>query len=224
MEVNERAVQTPCQWCGKAVEQPPTGRLLRYCDRSCRQRAYETRTAARRLQTDVAAGLVRAEPAERIVERVVQKPAPRTAGGWVKQLQQLHDQLRDGRIKWWDAERLRQAIAAVDEQLQALESRTPPPAQQTYTAAGPPRWYAPEPFSPRVRQLLAAVDERIRKAGGSLPGTLQRLAADFGVDVDELRQALLQFENLGFVQARRMGEETSLDELAVHARFTLHTP
>ena len=44
-----RGVQTPCGYCGHPVEQPGgQRRLLRYCDRSCRQRAYELRARRRR--------------------------------------------------------------------------------------------------------------------------------------------------------------------------------
>src|SRR5690348_6225372 len=120
MNASERPLQTPCEWCGRAVRQPPTGRLLRYCDRSCRQRAYEARTAARRLGADVAAGVVRAQPAERIVERVVRAKHPRTAAGWERALDELRAQLADGRIGPWHAQRLQRAVALVDEQLHAI--------------------------------------------------------------------------------------------------------
>ncbi|MCP2237230.1 hypothetical protein LY41_003069 [Prauserella halophila] len=48
-----QALRTPvpqhCGWCGRAVEQPAAaGRRRRYCGRSCRQRAYERRTAVQR--------------------------------------------------------------------------------------------------------------------------------------------------------------------------------
>lgn len=42
-----------CGWCGRALEQAgengrPKGRQRRYCGQSCRQRAYERRTALQR--------------------------------------------------------------------------------------------------------------------------------------------------------------------------------
>ena len=219
MSVTERPLQTPCQWCGSPVRQPPTGRLLRYCDRSCRQRAYETRTAARRLGADVDAGVVRTEPAERIVERVVRARYPRTAAGWESALDELRAQLVDGRLGPWHGERIARAIAAVEEQLQAAAAAmVPRPRREMFTVDEPPAYAVPF-----VGERLAAIDARIAAAGGMLSTTLQRLAAVVGMGVDELRQAVLEFEQLGFVEARRMGTVVSVDELAVHARFELHT-
>lgn len=34
---------TRCAWCGREIVQPTRGRRRRYCDHSCRQRAYEQR-------------------------------------------------------------------------------------------------------------------------------------------------------------------------------------
>jgi hypothetical protein len=220
MIVTERPLQTPCEWCGSAVRQPPTGRLLRYCDRSCRQRAYEARTAKRRLQTDVDAGRVRTEPAERVVERVVRAKYPRTPAGWERALDELRAQLADGRIGPWHADRIGRAIALVDEQLRAAAADRVPrprPSRETFVVDEPPA-YATVPFA---GERLAAIDARIRAAGGTLSTTLQRLAATVGIDVDELRQAVLEFERLGFVEAHREGTVVSVDELAVHARFEL---
>lgn len=39
----------PCQWCGRPVSQPASGRRRKYCKRSCRQRAYEHRQMTSRL-------------------------------------------------------------------------------------------------------------------------------------------------------------------------------
>ncbi|MEW2386479.1 hypothetical protein AB0873_31115 [Micromonospora sp. NPDC047707] len=64
--VAEREIQTPCGWCGNAIVQPATGRKKHYCDRSCRQRAYELRAAQRRHQADVDTGRIRTVPAPRI--------------------------------------------------------------------------------------------------------------------------------------------------------------
>jgi hypothetical protein len=36
-----------CEWCGRPIAQPETGRPRLYCRPSCRQRAYERRRAAR---------------------------------------------------------------------------------------------------------------------------------------------------------------------------------
>ncbi|TWH16737.1 hypothetical protein [Rhodococcus rhodochrous] len=37
-----------CLWCGRPVPEIGTGRRRRYCRQSCRQRAYEQRSSARR--------------------------------------------------------------------------------------------------------------------------------------------------------------------------------
>ncbi|GGL17742.1 hypothetical protein [Mangrovihabitans endophyticus] len=220
MSVTERPLQTPCEWCGRAVAQPPTGRLLRYCDRSCRQRAYEARTAKRRLQDDVDTGRVRAQPAERIVERVVRAKYPSTAAGWEKALDELRAQLADGRIGPWNAPRIDRAIAAVDEQLQAIETAAVPrprPSRETFAVDQPPA-AAAVPFA---GERLAVIEARIAAAGGTLSTTLEHLAGDVGIGVDELRQAMLEFERLGFLAARRRGTVVPVDELAVHSRFEL---
>lgn len=36
----------PCEHCGRPVRSSSTGQVVRYCSRSCRQRAYEARRAA----------------------------------------------------------------------------------------------------------------------------------------------------------------------------------
>ncbi|GAA4801264.1 hypothetical protein [Corynebacterium canis] len=38
-------IEKRCEWCGKPIPLPPAnrGRPKRYCNRSCRQRAYEQR-------------------------------------------------------------------------------------------------------------------------------------------------------------------------------------
>ncbi|MGI8752150.1 MAG: hypothetical protein ACR2MN_07535 [Acidimicrobiales bacterium] len=36
----------PCEHCGRPVRSSSTGQVVRYCSRSCRQRAYEARKAA----------------------------------------------------------------------------------------------------------------------------------------------------------------------------------
>ncbi|MGV8871859.1 MAG: hypothetical protein ACOH2Q_04995 [Rhodococcus sp. (in: high G+C Gram-positive bacteria)] len=44
MSVRTRRDQT-CTWCGRPVADTGTGRKRRYCRQSCRQRAYEQRSA-----------------------------------------------------------------------------------------------------------------------------------------------------------------------------------
>ncbi|MFL0578221.1 hypothetical protein [Dietzia sp. 179-F 9C3 NHS] len=42
-----RRGESSCAWCGRPVDEGPSGRRRRYCRRSCRQRAYEQRQALR---------------------------------------------------------------------------------------------------------------------------------------------------------------------------------
>ncbi|SNY72911.1 hypothetical protein SAMN05421748_14454 [Paractinoplanes atraurantiacus] len=194
----------PCGWCGSPVEQPPAGRLRRYCNRSCRQRAYETRTAGRRLGADVDAGVVRTEPAERIVERVVRARYPRTAAGWETALTELSAQVADGRLPHWHAERVHRALSGAAEQTRVtIAEWTPPPAP------------------PPVDERLAAAAEALLRVVGDEPTTLERLAAALRLDVVELRQVVLELEHIGLLAARREKNVVSVDELRIHARFTL---
>jgi hypothetical protein len=211
MSVTERPLQTPCEWCGSAVRQPPTGRLLRYCDRSCRQRAYEARTAKRRLGADVDAGVVRTEPAERIVERVVRAKHPHNPAGWETALEELRAQLADGRIGPWHTQRLQRALALVDEQLRITDERDQALQRQRSQMR---LAYVDE-------RLAAAIGARIEAAGGALSTSLDRLAAGLALDVDELRQGVIDLEYAGLIVARRHGNVVPVDELAVHARVEL---
>ncbi|MEU4165150.1 hypothetical protein AB0E94_52790, partial [Actinoplanes sp. NPDC026670] len=105
----EREIETPCGWCGNAIVQPTTGRRRRYCDRSCRQRAYELRTAQRRHQADVDTGRIRSVPAPRVIERAVQPRHPTTVAQWEYTLTDLAEQLRAGRHAW-ERHRIRAAL------------------------------------------------------------------------------------------------------------------
>ncbi|QUX26356.1 hypothetical protein [Nocardiopsis sp. MT53] len=73
--VREKVIRRTCGWCGKdiAPRAHGKGRPRTYCSRSCRQRAYEVRTANERLERDRAAGTARAadDPVREVVERVV---------------------------------------------------------------------------------------------------------------------------------------------------------
>lgn len=77
-----RLLARTCHWCGSDIELNPRGRHRRYCSRSCRQRAYEVRTAAARQESDRAAGTARAadEPVREVVERTVTRMHPFVAG------------------------------------------------------------------------------------------------------------------------------------------------
>jgi biotin operon repressor len=185
------------------VRQNPTGRLRLYCDRSCRQRAYETRTAGRRLQDDVDAGVVRATPAERIVERVVRARHPQSPAGWETALQELQGQLADGTISPWNAGRIQQALAGALAQAELLAANA--------AAASPPR----------VDERLAEAAEVLLRLAAGAPTTLELLGAALGFGVDQVRQVVLELEDHGLLVARRAQNVVPVDELRVHSRFAL---
>lgn len=70
--VHERPLARECTWCAKPITVNPRAQHQRYCSRSCRQRAYEVRTAVRRAQDAQEAGTARpeGEPIREVVERV----------------------------------------------------------------------------------------------------------------------------------------------------------
>lgn len=227
MSITERPLQTPCQWCGNAVAQSPAGRLRHYCDRSCRQRAYEARTAQRRLQADLDAGRVREQPAERIVERVVTAPHPRRVAGWEAALNELADQLADGRIGWWHAPRLRDALTRVNDwmqaaaQMQAATTRVPPLSAPFQVPAQPTRGSAGQRLPAPADPLRTAVQDRLRTAAGRLSTSLDRLAGDLGRPVEQVRQVLLDLEHDDVIVAYRHDHAVPVDELSLYARVEL---
>ncbi|MFI7511454.1 hypothetical protein ACIBSS_32060 [Micromonospora aurantiaca] len=226
--VTEHEIETPCGWCGNAITQPPTGRRKRYCDRSCRQRAYELRTAERRHQADVDAGRIRTVPAQRVVERTIQPRRPTTVAQWETALGDLAEQLHAGRYAW-DRHRIR---AAVNQVLGALGHRLPdawvinggdPSARPALSPAGPPG-------PPTI--ALAAVDGDLSDAQAAVIGcagpdgidtTLTRLQALTGRTEALLRAALRDLTATRLVVLRRLGEPVDdVDALSEHARFQLH--
>lgn len=66
VEVRDRLQGRTCAWCTTYVPYSGRGRPPRYCSKSCRNRAWEVRTAERRLQRDIAAAAVRAEPVREV--------------------------------------------------------------------------------------------------------------------------------------------------------------
>jgi hypothetical protein len=93
-----------CGWCGGPISVKATGRLPKWCSRSCRQRAWEQSRAA-------ASGL----SAVRVVERRVEVAKPATAGrkDWPRLLGDLSSQLDDGRIYDRDLLALSAALTTV---------------------------------------------------------------------------------------------------------------
>ena len=126
-EARVRELQRPCGYCGHPVVQPGgSRRLLRYCGRSCRQRAYELRRAEARREADLRSGRVLAEPVERVVERIVtvEKGWPVTTAGWEAGLAALAEQLSAGVIPRWQLKRIRAALAVAEAALDELAPRT----------------------------------------------------------------------------------------------------
>ncbi|MBM0279830.1 hypothetical protein [Micromonospora tarensis] len=223
--VTEREIETPCGWCGNAIVQPARGRKKRYCERSCRQRAYELRTAERRHQGDVDAGRIRTVPAQRVVERTVQPRRPVTVAQWETALADLAEQLHAGRYPW-ERHRLRVALAAV---LDALGH--PPPdswiVHGTPLTARPDA--APEPPRPAppavLDDALAAAVSAVAACAGpdGIDTTLTRLQALTGQPVPLLRDALHALADADLAVLRRHAEPVDdVDALSEHARFQLH--
>lgn len=84
-----RLAASTCGWCGGPITVKATGRLPKWCSRSCRQRAWEQSRAA-------ASGLAAVRVVERRVE-VLTPVAPRRQD-WPRLLGDLARQLDDGRI------------------------------------------------------------------------------------------------------------------------------
>ena len=60
---------THCGWCGREVVANSLGRRRRYCQQSCRQRAYEQRHSARSQDLPDDAVVLRAEEVAAIADR-----------------------------------------------------------------------------------------------------------------------------------------------------------
>ncbi|KQU45740.1 hypothetical protein ASG84_10460 [Rhodococcus sp. Leaf278] len=68
MSVRTRRDQT-CTWCGRPVADSGTGRKRRYCRQSCRQRAYEQRTAMKETSIPDDAIILTADEASAAADR-----------------------------------------------------------------------------------------------------------------------------------------------------------
>jgi hypothetical protein len=120
-----------------------------YCNQSCRQRAYEIRTAARRGDARAAAAALPA-PVERVIERVIEADYPTTPGRWIKALDELTARLGDGRIPTHEHGQIRAATLRV---LAALEETQPRPRAAPVAYA--PRFRA----APRPAMVIEPDDE-----------------------------------------------------------------
>ena len=133
---DERLVSRTCGWCGELMVYGGRGRRPKYCSKSCKNRAWEVRSAERRLERDLAAGAASAEPVREVVSRPPKpepKPpapprpaaprAPVRIADWVKLLAVLEEQL-GGELgpKYWDHPKLLRSLNAV---LSALDEAHP---------------------------------------------------------------------------------------------------
>lgn len=101
---DRRRAATTCGWCGGPIQPKPRGRIPTWCSPACRQRAWEQSRAA-------ASG----RAAVRVVERRVEVPTrlPLTRRDWPQVLQDLAQQVDDGRIYDRDLPGLGVALRAV---------------------------------------------------------------------------------------------------------------
>jgi len=138
MRVQERLEGRSCDWCGVHVAYAGRGRPRSYCSKSCRNRAWEVRSAEARLQRDIVAGAARSEPVREVIRQTVvqTRPAPppiapsgaeqsapaaltaaspTTAAGWMALLAELAEQLREGELgrQHWHHEKLYRRLADV---------------------------------------------------------------------------------------------------------------
>jgi len=130
-------ISRTCGWCGSVMTYSGSGRPRTYCRKSCRNRAWELRTAEARLGRDLTAGRATAEPVREVISRPpTLPPAPRApappkplkvptkTADWIGHLDALGEQLHDGELgnRHWDHGKL---MAALLDALTALDEVTP---------------------------------------------------------------------------------------------------
>ncbi|GAA1018512.1 hypothetical protein Aple_081290 [Acrocarpospora pleiomorpha] len=113
-----------CGWCGLTMPYSGRGRPREYCSKSCRNRAWEVRSALRRQQRDVAAGTATVGPVREVVREFVVDPVadragparvPGTTVEWLTMLGARAEQLHGGELRHrhWDHRRLWRALSEV---------------------------------------------------------------------------------------------------------------
>ena len=215
---SERLIATSCAHCGGPVTYPGRGKHPRYCGRSCRQRAYELRRAGR---APAAAG----PPVRQVVERVVERPHPRTVPGWIAALDELAAQLRGGALTAHPHRRdeLQRALAGAAQAL-AGPAGTAPPAPSTRTSAGFPPPAPGVSTAAAVMPAASAVHAHLTAAGAEALTSIGRLAAALAVDESTVRGALAVLVASGEVVLVRAvgggrGERVDVGQVAAHAGF-----
>lgn len=110
MSVRTRRDQT-CTWCGRPVADSGTGRKRRYCRQSCRQRAYEQRSAMKETSIPEDSIILTADEASAAADRAFEVRCAAedvsTAVSEGADTAELHRMCVDLLIKARDAERLR---------------------------------------------------------------------------------------------------------------------
>src|SRR5215203_863806 len=100
----QRAAASTCGWCYGPITPRTRGPIPKWCSATCRHRAWEQARAA-------ASGRAAVQIVERRVE--VRTRQPLTRRDWPQALQELAQQLHDGRIYDRDLAGLSVALAAV---------------------------------------------------------------------------------------------------------------
>jgi len=110
-----------CAWCGTTFTLAATGRIPKWCSRSCRQRAWEQRRAVESglAAVDVVVRIVEVEKPVLVPQRVAVPTIPK-GGGWTGALAELVVQLDRGLV--YDRH-LPDLVRAINEVLVAMERR-----------------------------------------------------------------------------------------------------
>ncbi|MFE3454970.1 hypothetical protein ACFXJ8_39210 [Nonomuraea sp. NPDC059194] len=122
IRVEHRLDSRSCAWCRYPVPYSGRGRPPSYCSKSCRNRAWEVRSAEARLQRDIAAGVLRTEPVREVIRETRVEPlTPTTARQWLDHLEELAGQVREDELgrQHWHHVKLYAALVAVVAELGA---------------------------------------------------------------------------------------------------------
>jgi hypothetical protein len=132
---NTRLERRTCAWCGTWIPYSGRGRYPVYCSPSCRTRAWEIRTAEKRLGRDLSSGRASAEPVREVVRELGKPRQPPTtatptkadqwaANWWAQLLKELARQLTAEKLgqEHWHHARLYRGLENV---LMALDAVHP---------------------------------------------------------------------------------------------------
>jgi hypothetical protein len=244
---NEQARQKTCGWCGKTIVQSGKGRPRLYCDRSCRQRAYEQRTAtALYAAADLAVSHAPA-PAEHgadsaadhlsapmatSIEQAAEADYPLTPTGWVKALDELAARIRHGHIRWPHVSRIYKATFPLVYELEQVLRTRPvvysyPPHEPQDTGRPIPDLYIDMPDGRAVPSAAAAraVDRLLNLAHADpqpvYHTTIEALGERLDTDPELIRQALMFLWSGHYALAIHGRQPTNFDRLNIHDEISL---